>query len=205
MSDEIFSSFRECLIPPRRKNGMKTVKCVVLVMIFTLCCVDPGLTLTQEKRNTPTPETRPESSESTAEEQLDVNTASMQELLLIPGLEEEQVLAIINGRPYERAEELLDISGIDEPLLDIMRALITIMPVEEEREESQDTQEDKQEKRQDEKEKRQDGKEKRQDEKAKEKEKRREEKQKEKEKRQAEKEREQEKRQAEKEREQKKR
>jgi hypothetical protein len=86
MSDEIFSSFRECLIQPRRKNGMKIAKCVFLVIVFMLCCVDPGFTLIQEKRNTPTPETRPESSESTAEEQLDVNTASMQELLLIPGL-----------------------------------------------------------------------------------------------------------------------
>jgi len=119
----------------------------------------------------------------------------LQELLLIPGLEDEQILAIINGRPYETVEELLDISGIDEPLLDSMRPWITVIPVEEEPEESEDTQEDEQEKRKEEqekrreekekeKEKRQEEKEKRQEEKEKEQEKRREEKKKEKEKRQ---------------------
>ena len=139
---------------------MKTAKCVFFVVVFTLCCVEPGLTLSQEGKNTPTPETRPVSSESTAEEQLDINTASLQELLLIPGLEDEQILAIINGRPYETVEELLDISGIDEPLLDSMRPWITVIPVEEEPEESEDTQEDEQEKRQDEQEKRREEKEK---------------------------------------------
>lgn len=108
---------------------MKTAKCVCFVVVFTLCCVEPGLTLTPEEKNTPTPETLPESSELTAKDQLDINTASLQELLLIPGLGDEQVLAIMNGRPYERVEELLDISGIDESLLDIMREWITVIPV----------------------------------------------------------------------------
>ncbi len=62
---------------------------------------------------------------------VDVNSATLEELEALPGLSKTIAQAIINGRPYEKTEDLLGIKGIGEKKLEKIIDLIDVKPVKE--------------------------------------------------------------------------
>ena len=49
---------------------------------------------------------------------INMNTATADELMILEGISEELAEAIIEGRPYLQLEDLLQVSGIDEEMLE---------------------------------------------------------------------------------------
>ena len=52
---------------------------------------------------------------------VDVNTATIEQLSTLPGIGPEIAKKIVKGRPYTKAEDLLNVSGIGEKTLEKMR------------------------------------------------------------------------------------
>ena len=59
---------------------------------------------------------------------INVNTASVHELMLLPRVNEGMAQRIVAGRPYARTEDLLKVSGIGPKTLDGLRARVTVAP-----------------------------------------------------------------------------
>ncbi|MCP4395762.1 MAG: hypothetical protein GY801_00420 [bacterium] len=55
-----------------------------------------------------------------------INFARLEELQSLPGIDEETAQALIDGRPYEAVEDLLEVNGIDEDILKKLEGLIQI-------------------------------------------------------------------------------
>ncbi len=55
-----------------------------------------------------------------------INFARLEELQTLPGIDAEAAQEIIDGRPYETAEDLLELSGIDEKILENLEGFIQI-------------------------------------------------------------------------------
>lgn len=55
-----------------------------------------------------------------------INFARLEELQTLPGIDEETAQAIIDGRPYDTTEDLLEVSGIDEEILEKLEDFIQI-------------------------------------------------------------------------------
>ena len=58
------------------------------------------------------------------EGQLNVNAASRDELMALPGIGEVMALRIIEGRPYKKPEDLLSVPGIGEKSLEKIRPFL---------------------------------------------------------------------------------
>jgi len=62
-------------------------------------------------------------------EKVDVNSAKLEELEALPGLNETIAQAIVAGRPYEKIDDLLNVKGIGKKTLEKIADLIEVKPV----------------------------------------------------------------------------
>ncbi len=60
---------------------------------------------------------------------VNINVATLDELQTLSGIEPEIAQAIIDGRPYEKVEDLLQVQGIDEEKLKKIQNMITVKPL----------------------------------------------------------------------------
>lgn len=60
------------------------------------------------------------------EDSVKINTASQAELETLPGIGKATALLIIDNRPYESIEDLLEVSGIGEGTMEKIRSLISL-------------------------------------------------------------------------------
>lgn len=86
-------------------------------------------------------ETKKEASleEQTVEEitLIDINSATSEELQTLPGVGPKLAQVIIDGRPYEKIEDLLDVKGIGEKKLEKLKDLVEVKPLEEQKKEGE--------------------------------------------------------------------
>lgn len=66
------------------------------------------------------------STSAAATPRVNVNTATAQQLMLLPSVGEKTATAIISGRPYADVDELLRAKGIGPRKLEAMRAYVTV-------------------------------------------------------------------------------
>ena len=60
---------------------------------------------------------------------VELNSATLEELMGLPGIGEKTGQAIIDGRPYNTVEDLLDVKGIGEKKLEKIKNLVEVKPV----------------------------------------------------------------------------
>ncbi len=66
--------------------------------------------------------------EATNGKLIDINHAARDELVMLPGIAEKFALRIIEGRPYQRTDDLLKVNGIGPATLEKIKDLIVIGP-----------------------------------------------------------------------------
>ena len=57
---------------------------------------------------------------------LNINTASKEQLDALPGIDPKTAQAIIDGRPYEKTEDLLKVKGIDPKIYSQIKDLVKV-------------------------------------------------------------------------------
>jgi len=67
-------------------------------------------------------------------EKIDLNSANLEELKTLPGIGDRMAEAIINARPFEKVEDLLNMKDISENGLEKIKDLVEIKPIEKQEE-----------------------------------------------------------------------
>lgn len=112
---------------------MKTLENVVRFIVVSIVALIALAACTplygQEVDPTPTPEV----------EKVNVNTATLDELVTLPGIGKVIAQRIIDGRDYAAIDELLNVKGIAYSKLEKIRPYITVGDVEEQEPEATPT------------------------------------------------------------------
>ena len=66
------------------------------------------------------------------EQLIDINLASLEQLISLPGIGQVLAQRIVEGRPYEAVEDLMDVSGIAEKRFGAIKNSIVVVIVGEE-------------------------------------------------------------------------
>jgi competence ComEA-like helix-hairpin-helix protein len=109
---------------------MKTKIFVMLSVIVGMLVVTSMIGVAQEVENSAVPEEQaPE--QDVAISKIDINSATLEELESLAGIGPKLAQMIIDGRPYEKVEDLLNVKGIAEKKLEQFKDLIEVKPIEE--------------------------------------------------------------------------
>ena len=91
--------------------------CLVSIVIIVLAVTSQ--IFAQEEQPVSTPD----------EERVNINFAALEELVQLPGIDEELAQRILEGRFYQKIDELLDIKGISQEKLNEIQNQIVIKPL----------------------------------------------------------------------------
>jgi competence protein ComEA len=124
-NQKLYFPFEEelvCELKPVLEEGKK-VEVIYEEPVIFLPTTEPYID--QDPTTTPSPD----SSASTEEDDtecVNINSATKEELTTLSGVGESTAEKIIQGRPYEQIDDLLDVSGIGESTLENIGAMICI-------------------------------------------------------------------------------
>ena len=104
---------------------MKTQVFVILSIIVSVLVATSMIGMAQESEVPADSEGQPPKEES-AINKIDINAATLEELESLVGIGPKLAQMIIDGRPYKKVEDLLEVKGIGEKKLEKIRHLIEV-------------------------------------------------------------------------------
>ena len=112
---------------------MKFKLFVVTMMVVSSLVTGTMVAMAEEAPTEVTQNEMVQSEEHAEVEQLiDINLASLEQLISLPGIGQVLAQRIVEGRPYEAVEDLMDVSGIAEKRFGAIKNSIVVVIVGEE-------------------------------------------------------------------------
>lgn len=116
-----------------------------IIFMLAACLIVAGAALTMAQESKAKEESKQEAQQEEVQK-IDVNSATLDELQELKGIGPKLAQAIIDGRPYEVVEDLLEVKGIGEKKLAAIKDLVEVKPIKEEEKKQEQTTEEPQKK-----------------------------------------------------------
>lgn len=108
---------------------MRVRMMVVIAMIISLVIGWSVCALAQDPQNTPTPKPKTTKAKLPEGTKIDLNNATLEELMMLPKVGEKMAKAIIEGRPYDKIEDIMKVKGIAEKSFAKMKDALEVKPM----------------------------------------------------------------------------